>query len=156
MKKKTMQDFMQAAIEEARKAAAAGEVPVGAVIVQNGAVIARAYNLKESTARPTAHAEILAIEAAARILERWRLSDCTLYVTAEPCPMCIGAMMQAQIPTLVYGVNEKRYGAVESSVFLKNHPMLPKNMQIYGGICEEACRQLLTDFFKANRKADNK
>lgn len=152
MKKKTMQYFMQLAIEEAKKAYAIGEVPIGAVVVQNDTVIARAHNLKESTGRPTAHAEILAIESAAQILGNWRLVDCTLYVTAEPCPMCVGAMMQAQIPKLVYGIHEVRYGAIESSAFLKNHPMLPKGMEIYGGICEEACGDLLTNFFKDYRE----
>ncbi|NLN97019.1 MAG: nucleoside deaminase [Eubacteriaceae bacterium] len=151
MKKKTMHYFMQQAIEEAKKAYAMGEVPIGAVVVQKDVVIARAHNLKESTGSPTAHAEILAIEAASQRLGRWRLSDCSLYVTAEPCPMCVGAIMQAQIPKLVYGVNEARYGAIESSVFLKNHPMLPKGMEIYGGICEKDCGELLTRFFKQHR-----
>lgn len=144
----TMHSFMQAAIEEAKAAAAEGEVPVGAVIVKDGMILARNHNRKEGLKDPTAHAEILVIREAAGKLGRWRLDDCELYVTAEPCPMCMGAVIQSRIKKLVYGTAEKRLGSVETTAELGKHPMLPKNMEIYSGISEEECAALLQEFFR--------
>ena len=123
---------MALAIEMARQGESKGEVPIGAVIVCDGAILARAHNQKESLADPTAHAEMLVIREAAKKLGRWRLDDCQLYVTAEPCVMCMGAIIQARIPLLVYGVDEKKFGGVESTAFLGQHPMLPKK---HGNLC---------------------
>ncbi len=145
-----MKSYMDAAIEEAKAAALEGEVPVGAVIVHENDIIARAHNLKESTQDPTAHAELLAVQKAAKVLGRWRLSDCELYVTAEPCPMCMGAIMQARISRVVYGTNEPRYGAVESTARLGLHAM--NNAEFYPGVEEDACRGLLSGFFEKNRE----
>lgn len=145
---------MALAIEMARLGESKGEVPIGAIIVCDGNIIARAHNQKESLADPTAHAEILVIRAAAKKLGRWRLNDCQLYVTAEPCVMCMGAIIQARIPLLVYGATEKKFGGVESTARLGQHPMLPKQMEIYAGICEQACEELLIDFFKKRRNKD--
>lgn len=145
---------MALAIEMARLGESKGEVPIGAIIVCDGNIIARAHNQKESLADPTAHAEILVIRAAAKKLGRWRLDDCQLYVTAEPCVMCMGAIIQARIPLLVYGATEKKFGGVESTARLGQHPMLPKQMEIYAGICEQACEELLIDFFKKRRNED--
>ena len=145
---------MALAIEMARLGESKGEVPIGAIIVCDGNIIARAHNQKESLADPTAHAEILVIRAAAKKLGRWRLDDCQLYVTAEPCVMCMGAIIQARIPVLVYGATEKKFGGVESTARLGQHPMLPKQMEIYAGICEQACEELLIDFFKKRRNED--
>lgn len=146
--------MMALAIEMARLGESKGEVPIGAIIVCDGNIIARAHNQKESLADPTAHAEILVIRAAAKKLGRWRLDDCQLYVTAEPCVMCMGAIIQARIPLLVYGATEKKFGGVESTARLGQHPMLPKQMEIYAGICEQACEELLIDFFKKRRNED--
>lgn len=139
------------AIEMAKQGELTGEVPIGAIIVCDGEMIARAHNRKESLADPTAHAEILVIRAAAEKLGRWRLDDCQLYATAEPCVMCMGAIIQARIPLLVYGVAEKKFGGVESTAHLGQHPMLPKQMEIYAGICEQECEALLKNFFEKRR-----
>lgn len=146
---------MALAIEIAKEGAVRGEVPIGAVLVCDDKIIARAHNLKETLADPTAHAEILVIREGAEKLGRWRLDDCQLYVTAEPCVMCMGAVIQARIPMLVYGATEKKYGGVESTASLGRHPMLPKQMEIYAGICEVACEELLTTFFENLRTAEN-
>lgn len=142
---------MSLAIDMARLGEANGEVPIGAIIVCDGGIIAQAHNKKEGLADPTAHAEMLVIREAAQKLGRWRLDDCQLYVTAEPCVMCMGAIIQARIPLLVYGVAEKKFGGVESTAFLGQHPMLPKQMEIYAGICEKECETLLKDFFEKRR-----
>lgn len=142
---------MSLAIEMARLGEVNGEVPIGAVIVCDGEIIAKAHNQKETLADPTAHAEMLVIREAAQKLGRWRLADCQLFVTAEPCVMCMGAIIQARISMLVYGVAEKKFGGVESTAFLGQHPMLPKQMEIYAGICEKECEALLKDFFEKRR-----
>lgn len=147
-----MNEYMSAAIAEAKLAEADGEVPVGAVIVRDGQIIARGHNEKEGRQDPTAHAEMLAIRRAAEKLGRYRLGDCELYVTAEPCPMCLGAVMQARIGKIVYGTNEPRYGAVETTAELGAHPMMPEKAEIYSGVREEECRSLLRRFFDRNRK----
>jgi tRNA(adenine34) deaminase len=143
--------MMALAIEIARLGESNGEVPIGAIIVRDDKILVRAHNQKESLTDPTAHAEILVIRAAAEKLGRWRLDDCQLYVTAEPCVMCMGAIIQARIPLLVYGAAEKKFGGVESTAYLGQHPMLPKQMEIYAGICEQECEELLKTFFKKRR-----
>ncbi|MGV8905873.1 MAG: nucleoside deaminase [Acetobacterium sp.] len=148
---KSFQDYMGLALEIARAGAANDEVPVGALLVCKGEIIARAHNQKEVLGDPTAHAEMLVIRQGAKILGRWRLDDCSLFVTAEPCVMCMGAIIQARIPKLVYGATEKKFGGVESTANLGKHPMLPRHMEIYGGICEALCEELLQEFFQKKR-----
>ncbi len=145
---------MALAIATAKVGAEKGEVPIGAVLVCDGKILARAHNHKEGLADPTAHAEMLVIRAGAEKLGRWRLDDCQLYVTAEPCVMCMGAIIQARIPVLIYGATEKKFGGVESTARLGQHPMLPKQMAIYAGICEQECEEILKDFFKQRRNED--
>lgn len=136
--------FMQQAIEEAKKTAK--DIPVGAVIVNNGEIIARAHNTKEETNDVTAHAEILAIKKASEKLNNWRLDDCELYVTLEPCPMCAWAILDSRIKAVYFGSYDTQYGALGSSNIdlLKLSKSCPK---IYGGIMEEECNNLLKNFF---------
>ncbi|MDD4507591.1 MAG: alpha-amylase family glycosyl hydrolase [Eubacteriaceae bacterium] len=143
-----MSDYMAKAITEARRALDEGEVPVGAVLVKDGKIIARNHNRKEGMQDPTAHAEMLVIREAANVLQRWRLDDCELYVTAEPCPMCMGAIIQSRIKKIVYGVSETRYGSVETTCELGKHPMLSNQTEFYSGICEPECREIIQEFFK--------
>lgn len=149
--KKNLQEMMALAIEIAKIGELKGEVPIGAVLACDGRIITQAHNQKETLGDPTAHAEMLVIRAGAEKLGRWRLDDCQLYVTAEPCVMCMGAIIQARIPLLVYGASEKKFGGVESTANLGKHPMLPKHMEIYAGICEKQCEDLLKDFFEQRR-----
>jgi len=146
--------FMREALNEARKAALAGEVPVGAVVVFNGEVIGRGYNLRETLFDPTAHAEIIALKEAAQKLKNWQLKDCTLYVTVEPCPMCAGAIYQARIKTLVYGAADLKAGAVDTLFDLVRNPRLNHRVEVVAGILAEESQKLLSDFFqdKRNRK----
>ncbi|GFN21685.1 MAG: tRNA adenosine(34) deaminase TadA [Thermoanaerobacteraceae bacterium] len=144
--------YMQMALEEARKALREGEVPVGAVVVQDGEVIARAYNRRETTQDPTAHAEILALRQAAQRLRSWRLEGATLYVTLEPCPMCAGAAVQARLKRLVYGAPDIRAGAVDSVLNLVEHPHFNHRVEVVSGICEEECRLILQEFFAKLRR----
>ena len=144
-------DYMCEAIKEAELAAVAGDVPVGAVIVRNGQIIARAHNEKEALKDPTCHAEILTIRAACQKLGDWRLDDCTLYVTLEPCPMCAGAMVSAHLGALVFGAPDSAYGACGSMFQVAAGPHLSHRVQILGGIEETACTQLLNDFFARRR-----
>lgn len=147
----SLQGFMQLALDEARQGFAEGEVPIGAVLVKDGEVIARDHNRKEGLQDPTAHAEILVLRAGAEKLQSWRLSGCTLFVTAEPCPMCMGAIIQARLGKLVYATYEPRFGAVETTAELGKHPMLPKDIEIYSGICEAEAQELLKAFFENQR-----
>jgi tRNA(adenine34) deaminase len=141
--------YMAQALEEAKAAAAEGEVPVGAVVVQGGRVVAHAHNRREALADPTAHAEMLAIREASRVLGRWRLHDCTLYVTLEPCAMCAAATVEARIPTLVYGASDARRGAVGS--FLNLPGLLEASVERIGGVLEEEAAELLRTFFRERR-----
>lgn len=143
--------FMRIALEEARLAADADEIPVGAVIVKNGEVIARAHNRCEEWKDATAHAERLAISEAGRALGSWRLSDCTLYVTLEPCPMCTGALINARVPRVVYAAKDPRAGACESLVRLPAYP-LESQPVCESGVCENEARMLLKDFFSRRRR----
>ena len=142
---------MGLALEEAKKALVAGEVPIGAIITYKGEIIARGHNLKETYQDPTAHAEMVVIREAAKKLQSWRLDDCTLYVTLEPCPMCAGAIVQARIPTLVYGATDLKAGAVESVVNLVQHKLLNHQAEVLAGVREEECKQILQDFFQLKR-----
>ena len=144
--------FLKEAILEATKAAEKGEVPVGAVVVRNGEIIGRGFNKTEETGDPTAHAEVLAIRNAAETLGSWRLDDCDLYVTLEPCPMCAGAIINSRIKRVYFGAYDLKGGAAsnESVVNLFNMPF-QNTPETYGGLCEKDCAKLLTDFFKKQR-----
>jgi tRNA(adenine34) deaminase len=148
-----MQDikYMRLALEEAKLAFEEDEVPVGAVVTLEDEVIARAHNLREQTGDPTAHAEILALRAAAKKMGGWRLSGIRLYVSIEPCPMCAGAMVLARISALIYGASDIKWGAVESVFGVPNHPVLNHRIEITGGVLAEECRQLMQQFFAQRR-----
>src|SRR5205809_555439 len=146
-----MPSFMEIALEEARAAAAAGEVPVGCVIVREGEVLARARNRTLADRDPTAHAELLAIRAAAAAVGSERLVDCDLYVTLEPCTMCAAAMSFARIRRLYYGAADSKGGAVESGVRFFASPTCHHRPEIYGGIGELEAAALLKDFFRNRR-----
>jgi tRNA(adenine34) deaminase len=143
---------MRMALEEAQKAYQRQEVPIGAVVVQNGEVIGRGHNLIETLQDPTAHAEIMAITAASHKTASWRLDDTVLYTTLEPCPMCAGAIMIARIPLLVYAATDLRYGADGSALQVLNHKNLDLGTEVISGVCEKESRSLLKLFFKEIRK----
>ncbi len=143
--------WMQEALKEAEKAYALGEVPVGAVLVYEGEVIARAHNRVESLKDATAHAEMLCIKEAARILENWRLLKSTLYCTLEPCSMCAGAMILSRVPMLVWGAPDKRHGAHGSWANLLDAPHPIHQLVVRKGILEEESAKLLTQFFRERR-----
>ncbi len=143
--------YIKEAIDLAREAESIDEVPVGAIIVKDGEVIARAYNTRESTRCATHHAEILAIEEACRTLGGWRLIGATIYVTMEPCAMCAGAIVNARIPRVVFGAKDLRFGAFGSLVDLSKLP-LNHTPEITGGVLEEECRDMLSSYFKRKRK----
>lgn len=145
------QYFMNLAIAEAKKAAAIGEIPIGAVIVLDGQVVASGYNLRETAKDATAHAEIVAIQAACKKLQRWRLTGATLYVTVEPCPMCAGAIVMSRLDRLVYGAVDSRAGACESLFNIVNNKNLNHQVVVTAGVCEEACAKLLKEFLKKKR-----
>lgn len=145
------EEMMRIAIGEAQQAAAEGEVPVGAVIVQNGRIIARAHNLREQTGDPTAHAEVLAIRKAAEALGQRRLCDCTLYVTLEPCPMCAGAIVMACLERCYFGAKDQRQGCAESVFALTQEPAFYHRTPCVGGLLEEECAVLMEDFFTGRR-----
>ena len=146
-----MPSFMEEALAEARAAAKSGEVPVGCVIVREGAVIARGRNATMAARDPTAHAEMLAIRAAAAALASERLADCDLYVTLEPCPMCAAAISFARIRKLYYGAADPKGGAVENGVKLYASPICHHRPEVYAGIAEREAAALLQDFFAARR-----
>jgi len=141
------------ALGEARLAYREGEVPVGAVIVSSlRGVIARAHNKREQLQDPTAHAEMLAIRQAAAVMGSWRLSDCALYVTLEPCPMCAGAIVQARLPLLVFGAYDPKAGACGSLYGIAQDPRLNHRATVIGGLLAEECGRLLRDFFQQRRQ----
>lgn len=142
---------MQAAIAEARAAEAAGEVPVGAVAVVQGSIIASGQNRVLRDVDPTAHAEMVALRAAAEAIGNYRLTGCELYVTLEPCAMCAGAMVHARLERLVYGASDPKAGAAGSVLAVVNHPQLNHQMEITGGVLAEECSILLREFFRARR-----
>ena len=144
--------YMQEALEEAKKAAALGEVPIGAVIVYKDEIIARAHNLRETTQNALTHAESMAIQEACRKVGSWRLEETTLYVTLEPCPMCAGAILQSRVPRVVYGARDIKAGCVDSLYRLLNDPRFNHECEVTEGVMAEECGQILTDFFKALRE----
>jgi len=148
--------FMVQAYLQAQAALVADEVPVGAVIVHDGQVIAAAHNGREQLRDPTAHAEMVAITQAAAALDSWRLEGCTLYVTLEPCPMCAGAILQARICTVVYGAEDPKAGAVKSLFQLLGDARLNHRAKVVRGVMAEPCGQILTDFFAAKRRLGKK
>ena len=146
------QNWMDRAIALAQQAGAAGEIPVGAVIVNNrGEEIATGVNRKERDRDPTAHAEIVAIRAAARVLGDWHLTGCTLYVTLEPCPMCAGAILQARISTLVYGADDPKAGSIRTVANLPDSPVSFHKLEVIAGIRERECQELLQTWFSSLR-----
>ena len=146
------QELMQMALQLAKQAALAGEVPVGAIVLKDGVIIGRGSNAPIVNHDPTAHAEIQAMRAAALHLGNYRLVDCTLYVTLEPCAMCSGAIQHARIARLVYGANDLKTGACGSVVNLMNEPKLNHHTQVTSGVLAEPCAQVLSEFFAARRK----
>lgn len=142
--------FMRLALEEAKRAAALGETPIGAVVVSGGEVIATAHNSRERSNDITAHAELLAIRQAAEQRGDWRLGDCTVYVTLEPCPMCAGALLASRVARVVYGVKEVNSGAMGSVVNLPRYPLGSKPIVTYG-VLEDECREVLQEFFRSKR-----
>ena len=147
----THERWMAVAIQEAEQAAAAGEVPIGAAVVQDDRLIAAAANAPIATCDPTAHAEVLALRGAARALGNYRLTGCDLYVTVEPCAMCVGAALQARIRALVFGCADPKAGAVGSLYNLADDPRLNHRIAVTSGIEEERCRRLLQAFFAVRR-----
>jgi tRNA(Arg) A34 adenosine deaminase TadA len=145
------EEWMAAALDEARRAADAGEVPIGAIVALDGAIVGRGFNQPISSHDPTAHAEIVAIRDAAARVGNYRLTGAVLCVTIEPCLMCVGALVHARIATLVYGAAEPRSGAVASVVRGAELPGLNHRVEVVGGLRETDCRQLMQDFFKARR-----
>ena len=135
------ENYMNLAIQQAKKAYKYEEVPVGAIIVKNNKIIAKAYNKKEKTKNVTKHAEIIAISKACKKIKNWRLDDCEIYVTMEPCMMCCGAIEQSRIKKIIYGVKNENYGSTE----------LLKNVEIISQVCEKECRELVRSFFKKRR-----
>ena len=145
---------MQIALQQARLASDLGDVPVGAVVVHDGQIIAARHNEREATGDPTAHAEILALRDAASALGRWRLNDCTLVVTLEPCVMCAGALINARIETLVYAAADLKGGATSSLYNVCSDPRLNHNPNVKHGICEHEATLLLKEFFAQKRTSD--
>lgn len=143
--------WMRAALEEARAAAALGEIPIGAVVVKDGQVLARGHNLRETERDPTAHAEVVAIRRAASSIGAWRLTGTTLYVTIEPCPMCAGALVLARIERLVYGAADPKAGACGTLYNLVQDPRLNHRLAVSGGVLEDECRDVLRGFFRGLR-----
>ena len=144
--------WMAHAIKQAVKADTEGEVPVGAVIVKDGQLIARAHNQPISTNDATAHAEIQLLRAAGKLQKNYRLIDTTIYVTLEPCAMCLGAMMHARIKRMVYGASDPKTGVCGSHVDLSSESFFNHEMEISGGVLEKECKELLQSFFKSRRK----
>ncbi len=149
----THEFYMNLAFQEALKAFDEGEVPIGAVIEKDGSILGRGYNRIESLNDPTAHAEILAIGAATSALSTWRLNECTLYVTLEPCMMCLGALLQSRIDRIIYGASDNKFGAIETISYKElaqqSYRRFPETI---GGIMQKECKGLIQTFFKKIRK----
>jgi tRNA(adenine34) deaminase len=143
--------FMQEALKEAKKAYKKNEVPVGAVVVYNNKIVAKAHNLNITTNDPTAHAEILALRKASKILRNYRLLDCEMYTTLEPCPMCAGAMVYARIKRLVYATEDPKSGCCKSVLNIVNNKKLNHRIKVTSGVCKEESEKLLKTFFKKLR-----
>ena len=143
--------FMEQALEEARASAAAGDVPVGAILVHEGKIIARSGNRTIRDCDPTAHSEMVVLREASRVLGNYRLAGTTLYVTVEPCNMCAGAMIQARVPRLVYGCDDPKGGAVRSCFEVLTHPRLNHQVEVTAGVLANECAAILQSFFAARR-----
>ncbi|MDL2289623.1 tRNA adenosine(34) deaminase TadA [Clostridia bacterium OttesenSCG-928-F22] len=148
--------FMRQALKEAEKAAAKDEVPVGAVIVYEGKIIARGHNVRESTGDPTAHAEIIALKKAAKKLKSWRLYGCSMYVTLEPCPMCAGAALQARLDAIHFGAYDAKAGCCGTLYDIPQDNRFNHTAAIQGNILQEQCAGVLTEYFRAKRKQKQK
>lgn len=148
--------FMTQALAQARRAERLGEVPIGALVVKDGKILAQAYNLRETRNRPTGHAELLAIEKAARKVGAWRLTGATLYVTLEPCLMCWGAVILARIPRVIFGALDPKAGVCGSVLALHEERRFNHHPDVRGGVLGEACGQVLSNFFKGLRKEKKK
>ncbi len=146
--------WMKAAFREAEKAFEQDEVPIGAVVVQNGQIIGRGYNQRESLIDPTAHAEIIAITSASNTIKDWRLKDCRLYVTKEPCPMCAGALINARINMVIFGMYDEKEGCCGSLYQLCRDNRFKHQLTVKGGIMEDACTLIIQEFFKKQREKD--
>jgi tRNA(adenine34) deaminase len=149
-------EYMHHALREAERAMSENEVPVGAVVVHEGRLIAAAHNQREQLHDATAHAEMIAITQASEALASWRLTDCTLYVTLEPCPMCAGAILQARVPRLVYGAIDPKAGAVDSLYRLLGDSRLNHRTDVVSGVLAGPCGEILTRFFRAQREQGKK
>jgi tRNA(adenine34) deaminase len=145
------EEFMRAALELARHARSRGEVPVGAVVVLNGNVIGQGFNQPISSSDPTAHAEVVALRSAASGTRNYRLTGAELYVTIEPCQMCVGAMIHARIARVIFGTREPKAGAIESAMRAHEHPSLNHSMTATGGVLEAECREAIQEFFRSRR-----
>ena len=153
MKEKNHDDhYMRIAIEQAQVAEENDDVPIGAIIVHNNQIIGKAYNQRELLQDPTAHAEIIALTQAAAFLESWRLNDCTIYVTLEPCCMCAGALVLARMKRLVYGCDDPKAGAIKSLYNIVQDERLNHKVEVTSGVMTDECSQLLQDFFKKRRQ----
>jgi tRNA(adenine34) deaminase len=148
--------WMRFALEQAVQAFEEGEVPVGAVIVHENRIIGTGYNQREQLCDPTAHAEMIAITQAAEEMGSWRLENCTLYCTLEPCPMCAGAIVQARIPTVIYGTTDPKAGACHTLFQITNDSRLNHRAVVLGGVMQDECRLLLQDFFAQQRALGKK
>lgn len=143
--------YMRIALKEAQKAIIFDEVPVGAIIVKDGKIIARAFNKKETTNDPTSHAEVSAIRKACKKLNSWRLEGATIYVTVEPCSMCAGTLLQCRIGRIVYGAKDPKGGAIESSLKLFEAKNINHHPQILGGVLQQECSSIISNYFKSKR-----
>ena len=146
-------DYMLEALGQARLGFAAGEVPIGAVLVVGDRIVARAFNQPIAAHDPTAHAEVLVLREAARALANYRVTEATVYVTVEPCLMCVGAMVHARVRELVYGATEPKAGALVSAVRALEHPSLNHRFAVTGGVLEDECRAIIQEFFREKRRA---
>jgi len=147
--------WMDFAFKEAERAFDKGEIPVGAVIIRKNSIIGKGHNMRETLNDPTAHAEIIAITSAASTIESWRLDDCTMYVTLEPCPMCAGAVLNARIPRVVFGAYDEKAGMCGSVENLCDQNLLNHRAIVKGGVEEAKCRSILNAFFKKARDSES-
>lgn len=146
--------YMREALAQAAMAEATGEVPIGAIVVQNGQIIGKGFNRPISANDPTAHAEIEALRAAARTVGNYRLTGVRLYVTVEPCLMCVGALVHARVGTLIYGTPEPKAGAVTSALAALNHPTLNHRVEVIQGVLADECREIVREFFQTRRETE--
>jgi len=145
--------FMREALKRAHEAAEAGEVPVGAIVVRDGEIIAEGFNRRESWQDPTAHAELIAVRRAAKETGSWRLCECTVYITLEPCPMCAGMLVNSRVDRVVFGAKDPKAGAMRSLYALGEDPRLNHRIDVKEGVLGEECGAVLTEFFRAIRQA---